>query len=116
MNKDSVWVENVREKFLGHVVLVRWLDANSSGDSWVSLDKFKPRLAACLSVGFLVQVDEDTLALFCDLTADRSNGSVEVQGNPAITIPLCQVQDVFSLSEEDYIRLCYNNGMEENHA
>ena len=109
------WARDVERKYLGRVVVVKWRDANSPANSWVHLDKFKPSLATCLSVGFLSYVDEEKLALLCDLTSNEDNGNVEVQGNPSIVIPSCQILDVAFPNElTDYISLCYNGCMEEN--
>ena len=63
---------------------VVWLDAQSSCD-WTPIDSETQKLALCVSVGYLLMVDSDSITLATDF-ASSDREEIDSFGN-SITIP-----------------------------
>ena len=84
---------------MGHdLVLIEWVDSGQPIPGWQWLSDLDPRRAhKCLSVGFLVQDDEQTKVLAPNLGASDGLGEWD-QASGLITIPTIAITKIERLT------------------
>lgn len=75
---------------------VHWLDS-CRDPNWTHMDSIEPGALYCVTVGFLIREDAESITVASSLARDGSGH--QLQACLSMTIPLCSVTGMWELSD-----------------
>jgi len=75
---------------------IAWVDSDRAGRNWTSIKEFTPAPTECISVGFLIHEDDDTITVSGNvglglLEREGEEGTLPISFVHGITIPKCSI-------------------------